>query len=359
MSTAACSTLSDEFSEFLRVLYTARETHQLLATYVESVGRLVRTPFPAVYLLDPERDSPIYVYSRGVPDKFLRAYERTGRRIDPLLFHISKYRRPTHDAELFTEREWHSHDFSSVRRLAPMERIMEAPLLHDGRLVGTLNFSRMDSRDKFTKDDLRVAKWLSAHFSVALANVGMFEMLTSQSRLARSALQALSAGLIMMDTSGRVHFAYGLGRKLLDLCDRNPALGSVLRATLDAGQSISERGDAEVVKVVRLPPHVLERDPYLLVRSVRLMDDSDIVAHFLHRPETNPDFRHLRGTLTAQEIRVLELVAQGLSYKDVATCLVVGIETVKTHIKHMFLKMGVNSRAQLVRKASHGAKASR
>jgi DNA-binding NarL/FixJ family response regulator len=66
-------------------------------------------------------------------------------------------------------------------------------------------------------------------------------------------------------------------------------------------------------------------------------------------PRTNPD------GLTAREIEVLALMAEGLSNPEIAARLYIGQTTVKTHINNAFAKIGVRNRAEAVRYAyQHG-----
>lgn len=51
--------------------------------------------------------------------------------------------------------------------------------------------------------------------------------------------------------------------------------------------------------------------------------------------------------LTASELRVVELAAQGLSNKEIASRLYVTVYTVEAHLSHAYAKLGVRSRAQL------------
>jgi DNA-binding CsgD family transcriptional regulator len=55
--------------------------------------------------------------------------------------------------------------------------------------------------------------------------------------------------------------------------------------------------------------------------------------------------------LSERELEVLELVAAGLSNKEIAGKLYVSINTVKTHLQKVFEKLGVNRRTQAVEKA--------
>lgn len=50
--------------------------------------------------------------------------------------------------------------------------------------------------------------------------------------------------------------------------------------------------------------------------------------------------------LTDREMDVLRLVAQGLSNKEIALSLDVGIKTVKTHVSNILAKLGIASRTQ-------------
>lgn len=54
--------------------------------------------------------------------------------------------------------------------------------------------------------------------------------------------------------------------------------------------------------------------------------------------------------LTDREMQVLELLAEGNSYKMVADACSIGIETVRTHIKHIYEKLQVHSVTEAVAK---------
>lgn len=57
------------------------------------------------------------------------------------------------------------------------------------------------------------------------------------------------------------------------------------------------------------------------------------------------------ATLSAREIEILELVAKGLSNKEIGARLYISEATVKTHLLHVFSKLGVSDRTQAVTEA--------
>ena len=75
--------------------------------------------------------------------------------------------------------------------------------------------------------------------------------------------------------------------------------------------------------------------PYLVNLSVDLPPE-----------DARPDFPV--EALTHRELQILRSIAAGKNNKDISTLLFLSIETVKSHIKHIFRKLHVNNRFEAV-----------
>ena len=62
-------------------------------------------------------------------------------------------------------------------------------------------------------------------------------------------------------------------------------------------------------------------------------------------PRTFPEASD-QPPLTSREIEILELVAQGLSNKQIARMLRLQVPTVKNHVRHIFQKLGIHRRSE-------------
>ena len=60
-------------------------------------------------------------------------------------------------------------------------------------------------------------------------------------------------------------------------------------------------------------------------------------------------------SLTPTELDVVRLVSEGLTNNDIATRLFISPRTVQTHLTHVYTKLGLSSRFQLVQEAARHA----
>lgn len=131
---------------------------------------------------------------------------------------------------------------------------------------------------------------------------------------------------------------------------------------LDAIQAI--RAEAPDARIVVLTMYHGDEDiyramtagasSYLLKEAI--LDDLARVVRDVHHGSNRlpPDVQRILSArfsheaLTSREVEVLELIAQGLSNKDIASSLGIALETAKVHVKNILSKLEVGDRTAAV-----------
>ena len=73
-----------------------------------------------------------------------------------------------------------------------------------------------------------------------------------------------------------------------------------------------------------------------------------LAEYYRRGPRAAAGFRPVRSALTDREWEVLDLLAGGESTEGIARTLVLSTETVRSHLKNLYRKLGVRSRAEAV-----------
>ena len=88
-----------------------------------------------------------------------------------------------------------------------------------------------------------------------------------------------------------------------------------------------------------------------LVAAGNMIFDPQVVVALAEELSRAHEREHLADVLTAREIEVLQLLAFGKSNKDIAEEMEISPETVKTHLEHIFRKLGTSDRTAAVAEA--------
>jgi LuxR family transcriptional regulator, maltose regulon positive regulatory protein len=97
---------------------------------------------------------------------------------------------------------------------------------------------------------------------------------------------------------------------------------------------------------------------HLLVESARYPEQENLRALLTAALEirknkgNTPNAGRLPDPLTDAEVRVLESLALRLTYADIATELHLSLNTVKTHVRHSYMKLGASSRTMAIKRAT-------
>jgi DNA-binding NarL/FixJ family response regulator len=100
-----------------------------------------------------------------------------------------------------------------------------------------------------------------------------------------------------------------------------------------------------------VPPERLVDAVKVVASGDALLDPSvtrAVIEEFVRRPPAGPRPGTELEHLTERELEVLKLLTRGQSNAEIAQTLVVSDATVKTHVAHVLMKLGVRDRVQAV-----------
>lgn len=112
-------------------------------------------------------------------------------------------------------------------------------------------------------------------------------------------------------------------------------------------QSLQAGATGYVLK--KTPPSELLKDIVMLNDGGSPMSSriARRVVETFHRPAPSPA---VEEALTPREQQILELLVQGYRYREIAEELFVSLDTVRTHIRHVYEKLHVRSRTEAAMK---------
>ena len=212
---------------------------------------------------------------------------------------------------------------------------------------------------------LAEADELEARLRLALGDqsgaAAVTERLPGDRRLVMSAIIALAAGnaeqaaqaLSGAPAEGatiRSDLELRLLRASVAVSQSSPQAPALVRQAL----TVAERHGFSQTVVDTAPAlieHVIS-DSHLYPRTRQLT--ALITAGLKARKRATPAPRRgkLLEPLTAAEIRVLEKLSERLTYTEIAADLYLSLNTVKTHLRHAYMKLGVTSRSAAIKRAT-------
>ncbi len=223
---------------------------------------------------------------------------------------------------------------------------------------------------------------------------------------ARTALRSQTSSLLTFadELEGRCRLALGDFNGAAAMANRLPADRQVVLSAMLAVAAGDPRGAAESLRTVAATPTTIRSDLELrlLWATIALLQGShdssarvkealavvdrhgfvqtvldtapQLVEHLLAESDRYPLTAHLSTLLAAgsearkravrrpppgrlpdpltdAELRVLERLPERLTYVDIASELHLSLNTVKTHLRHTYMKLGVSSRSAAVKRA--------
>ena len=196
---------------------------------------------------------------------------------------------------------------------------------------------------RFSDRERSIAEFVRPHIMQAWQNAKLVSRTQCQLQLANQSIEGLGSGLIVCTPECDVQFMNDLARSYVaDYFGISQAVDHRLPDQLLRWVG-HQTGQLTVDLPVARLPLVLQKGNKRL--TIRLLSNSGANLLLLQEEHSCSDAVFLeRLGLTRREAEVLTWVAQGKTNSDIGSILGMTPSTVKKHLEHIFLKLGVETR---------------
>jgi len=196
----------------------------------------------------------------------------------------------------------------------------------------------------------------------------------AKASLIGTALDGLCVGLILMTPGGRVTWMNRASQSILGIdfedCRQKPFASVTRDPQLSAFWQEALEDESGAVGDIELHwprPAALKMNATIAVapggeligralifcdvtaeRMVQVQLSSEATKRLLDVADLWNESTEAKGGLTAQELKVLRHVGAGLSNREISEQMEIAPSTVRTHLKHVYGKLGLRSRSEAI-----------
>jgi DNA-binding CsgD family transcriptional regulator len=238
---------------------------------------------------------------------------------------------------LKTPKEWH-HGYHDIQ--TPVGGILRACFAARGRWIAALEMTRRESKRSFRPAEVSFVRLLAP--AIGRIIQAAYER---ERAVTTTAIGADSSGILVLDANRQEQFCNPAAEEWLrQIGDRDARKeGKFPTAVLAA----IARLNADLGNPSRALTFWTPAGNLRIEASRSAKDGSTAIVFAPERPPIPPDLP-LHWQLTSQEREVVGLVFKGLNNSQMATTLMVSEHTVESHLSHVYEKLDVHSRTELL-----------
>ena len=308
--------------------------------------------------------------SQGFDEDVLNLYCNKYGKISPTFHHAKSL--PA--GQVYTDnmypnqKEYQSSEFYDYLSKYEMEHLLQVHPLRDENRMSVILFRRNKIQGHYTPNEVKILELLTPHFRQAFKLHKQLHIQTEQSKSIANAVEQLNYGVILVNHQGCIDFMNSTALRYINAQDglkisqnklnaiHKPsndllqnelcqALKTSANTCFSAGRNIAiQRTSGKRAYGVMILPRSID--------SILAIEKSSGVTALIADPESlpqlNTDLLKKQYNLTQRETELILLLTSGKSTNEIAELLNISKETIRSHLKNIFMKTGVNSQTQLV-----------
>ena len=219
------------------------------------------------------------------------------------------------------------------------------PLLdRDGKSLGAIYFFRYGQGEGFSAQEQASMRLLAANIGVALENVTSVTTMQEKIDSIEEVGSYAKLAYLIMDKNGNIYYESpraARGRELLNEGEFPYYLEALRSCVIDLRDKIGTSTVRKYKGSWRGEPHSFT------FRAFNSRDGKHIVI-LVRNNNYESSLGALAEELTSREAEIASMLTSGATSANIARSLFISENTVKVHIQHIFQKLGVSSRSELL-----------
>jgi DNA-binding CsgD family transcriptional regulator len=312
--------------------------------FLAVAGQVIPAGGFGLYRIEPESGHMLGVKAQVEVD-FLDEYESYGRQDDPVLKFILQQRCAIDSSRVASRAQWDRTGACSALRVGGYYHSLEAPVVVSGVLHSTINFARPKGHPAFSNVDLVSARMVGEQLGLATERALRYEIAGLRTTVLEDVLDRVPQALVVTDLDAHVIFRNRAARSHAP--EAGAPFGFVDDSIVEAMAQFRTFGK----RVYTRAGFDRHANKQVVVKSVRLPDRDDAAMTLIFAcADASAVNLPAWEVLSGREQEIAELVSQGLTNKQIAERAFVSENTVKQHLKRVFLKTDVRNRAELMQR---------
>lgn len=231
-----------------------------------------------------------------------------------------------------------------------------AYLKFEGALLGAISMCKPKEGDDFTRKEVGALEYISSHISNRLCDYMELNKLQSAQQLFGSFIQENPNGLILLNGRYSIVTFNPMAQELCnDILSKSKNVIDPVRTFVNnLIPRIAKDKNISTSLQLDQKSYNLKIVPCLVFNARQALETYFLI--YINRSETlNKMPNYLLASnfnLTGREIEIVELIAKGLTNKEIADILLISSNTVRTHTENIRGKVGVKNKLAVLQKLS-------
>ncbi len=228
------------------------------------------------------------------------------------------------------------------------------PLKSGQKLIGAIAIFRPKEDGNFTPKERKLLSNLSTHIAFHLNEYLETTQIKNEHQIYKNCISQLPLGLVVLDNNWNIVSSNDMAKMYCyDLLSNNNLQDPVSEVIKSILPNISFQSiNTSTVVYNDLESYDLKVVPSIVPNTNKGIDTYYLLHLIKKKPSTlkklqSPDHHY---NLTDRELEIVQLIAQGLSNKEIAEILFLSTNTIRTHINNIFNKLSVSNRTAILYK---------